>query len=222
MDDLLRVLIDRADISVAVLSTLAVIVSAALTSFAALRRSHDREQLAARVGEVVEAVRVAPTTPASKQTHEKEWQLIQELVRDYHEQALAQARYQFWFSVVAAIAGFAMISTSLWPRGTAEGAETTQLVQTMPGILVEAVAALFFRQATETRNRATELYDRLRADRQRMDSIALVESIEDSGVRSKTKAAIALHLAGLSDSARRDAIEATQVPDGKPGPTTTA
>ena len=56
---------------------------------------------------------------------------------------------------------------------------------------------MFFKQAAETRQRATDLYDRLRRDKQTSDSINLVASIEDVRVRSAVKAQMALHMTGL-------------------------
>ena len=60
-------------------------------------------------------------------------------------------------------------------------------------VIVNAIAALFFRQAEQTRLRATELYDRLRKDRQMTRAEAVVNTIEDSNIRSLAKAQIALH-----------------------------
>jgi hypothetical protein len=70
----------------------------------------------------------------------------------------------------------------------------------LPGAVMDAVAFLFFKQATETRQRATELYDRLRTDKRNTESVNLVSSIEDVKVRSAVKAQIALHMSGLNPS----------------------
>src|SRR5258708_10996516 len=79
------------------------------------------------------------------------------------------------------------------------GASQTVL-KVVSGIAVEAVAALFFKQAAETRERATALYDRLRTDRERAYALSLVESIDNSNVRNAVKAELALHMAGLATS----------------------
>jgi hypothetical protein len=63
---------------------------------------------------------------------------------------------------------------------------------------VDAIAALFFRQAEQTRQRATELYDRLRTDRQMARAETVVDTIEDLSIRSAVKAQIALHMVGLA------------------------
>lgn|SRR4029077_18022313 len=59
----------------------------------------------------------------------------------------------------------------------------------------------FFKQAAEIRQRATELYDRLRQDKQVAESSAIVASIEDVHLRSAVKAQLALHMSGLQPNA---------------------
>jgi hypothetical protein len=120
---------------------------------------------------------------------------VESLINNYHEQALSQARAQFWFSVVAATVGFAWI---LYAGSTVTPENLASLWKTLPGAVMDAVAFLFFRQASETRQRATELYDRLRRDRQMSDSAILVSSIDDVRLRSAVKAQLALHMSGLS------------------------
>jgi hypothetical protein len=121
-------------------------------------------------------------------------QLVEDLVTSYHEQALSQARVQFWFSVVAATFGFIYI---MYAATTADPANLLSYMKTAPGVVVEAIAALFFRQAEQTRQRATELYDRLRTDQMSARAEAVVNSIEDPVMRSAVKAQIALHMIGL-------------------------
>ena len=120
---------------------------------------------------------------------------VETLITSYHEQALGQAKAQFWFSVVAATVGFGWIILAAAFGDTSQAAT---LLKTLPGVVMDAVAFLFFRQASETRQRATELYDRLRKDKQTTESIALVASIDDQRVRSAVKAQLALHMAGLA------------------------
>lgn len=119
---------------------------------------------------------------------------VEKLILGYHEQALSQAKAQFWFSVVAATVGFAWILYG-GSEISADNLATTSRI--LPGVVLDGVAFLFFRQASETRQRATELYDRLRRDKQVAESVALVSSIEDVRVRSAVKAQIALHMSGI-------------------------
>jgi hypothetical protein len=123
------------------------------------------------------------------------WSVVEDLVQSYHRQALDQAKVQFWFSVVAATVGFALI---LYMVLSAETTSTLDLLlRALPGAVIDAVAALFFRQAGETRERATALYDRLRTDNQRTQALAVVTSIENETIRSTVQAQIALHMAGI-------------------------
>jgi hypothetical protein len=124
----------------------------------------------------------------------EERELVEGLVTNYHQQALSQARAQFWFSIVAASVGFMYI---LFAAFAADSKYPISFVSIIPGIVVDAVAALFFRQAEQTRQRATELYDRLRQDRQMSRAEAVVETIDDANIKSAVKAQIALHMAGL-------------------------
>jgi hypothetical protein len=122
---------------------------------------------------------------------------VENLINSYHEQALSQAKVQFWFSVVAASVGFFLIVGSWF---NIQDNFISSLMKTLPGTVMDSVAFLFFRQAAETRQRATDLYDRLRRDKQITESLTLVSSIEDEEIRSVVKAQIALHMAGLQQN----------------------
>jgi ABC-type molybdate transport system substrate-binding protein len=121
--------------------------------------------------------------------------LIGDLVNGYHQQALSQARVQFWFSVVAATLGFIYI---VYSATTTSVDQTASILKILPGVVIDAVALLFFRQAEQTRQRATELYDRLRKDSQMAMAHKILESITDSQIKSLAQAQIALHLSGLT------------------------
>jgi hypothetical protein len=119
---------------------------------------------------------------------------VESLISGYHGQALAQANAQFWFSVGAATVGFGWI---LYAGVDIKPDNFITVLKTLPGVIMNAVAFLFFKQASETRQRATDLYDRLRRDKQTTESVALVAAIRDDRVRSAVQAQIALHMAGL-------------------------
>jgi len=124
------------------------------------------------------------------------WKMVQDLVHGYHVQALSQARVQFWFSVMAATVGFALIIYMV--KGVIGQDNLSIAMNTLPGTVIDIVAGLFFKQANETRHRATELYDRLRTDSQITQSLELVENISDGRLQSLVKAQISLHMAGLT------------------------
>lgn len=110
--------------------------------------------------------------------------------------ALEQARFQFWFSIGAATIGFAWIITA--GAMALNSDSSARLLQVAPGIILDAVAFLFFRQAEETCQRATALYDRLRTDYLKTQAISIVDSIEDTKLRSAIRGQLALHIVGMS------------------------
>ena len=123
--------------------------------------------------------------------------MVETLVQSYHKQALDQAKVQFWVSVAGAMAGLVWIIYSVI---AIDPAHIGTILKILPGVAMDIVAFFFLRQASETRRRATDLYDRLRSDSERLQAVALVESIEDERVRSAVKAQISLHMAGLQPS----------------------
>jgi Cyanobacterial TRADD-N associated 2-Transmembrane domain len=123
------------------------------------------------------------------------WAIVKDLVQGYHRQALDQAKVQFCFSVAAATVGFALIIFMVTTATSVQNADFISKV--FPGAIILSVAALFFRQAGETSQRAAALYDRLRSDNQKRRAFELVADIEDQTVRSVVKAEMALDMAGL-------------------------
>jgi hypothetical protein len=122
---------------------------------------------------------------------------VENLISSYHEQALSQAQVKFWFSVVAATAGFIWI---LYAGMGIKPETASSLMKTLPGVVMDTVPFLFFRQASETRQRATEFYDRLRKDKQMTEAAVLVAAITDEKVRGVVQAQIALHMAGVQQA----------------------
>jgi hypothetical protein len=100
-------------------------------------------------------------------------------------------------SVIAASVGFIYILAYAWV-GLNVGQNTTAIaIQAVPGLVMEVVALLFFKQSEQTRERATALYDRLRQDNQINAARVIVDSIDDVKIRSLVRAQIALHVSGL-------------------------
>lgn len=121
-------------------------------------------------------------------------QLIEDLVKNYHKQALSQAKIQFWFSVFAATIGFTFILYSAFSKETDP---SSMALTILPGVIIDVIAALFFQQAERTRQRATEFYDRLRTDSHAAMAQDLLNKIEDTQIRSIAQAQMALHLSGV-------------------------
>lgn len=123
---------------------------------------------------------------------------IEDLIRTHHEQALTQAAIQFWTSLVASILGFVFIIIMIF---LANGSQWYEYVlKVLPGVIIETVSYLFFKQSSETRSRATEFLNKLRSDDQISKSIVIADSIDDTKLKSIIKAKIALHICGIKDS----------------------
>lgn len=163
-----------------------------------------KEQFSTLLGEI------ASRLPSQNTSSTATANAVENLVNNYHGQALNQAKVQFWFSIGAASVGFAWILIT-----GADIKDVGSVSRTLPGIVMDAVAFLFFRQAAETRQRATELYDRLRKDKLMAESVTLVASIEDSRVRSAVKAQMALHMSGLQPAPIDLGTFLSQDPSGK-------
>lgn len=119
---------------------------------------------------------------------------LHNIITKYHQQALFQANIQFWFSIIAASIGFVFI---LAHANTIELDKLESMIKILPGVIVDAVAYLFFNQAEEARQRATALYDRLRMDNQIKIAQEIIDSIEDPTIKSVMKAQIALKMVDI-------------------------
>lgn len=178
----------------------AVVVTAFTGLFLRRFQNKARVEHSSEVEAIASAVKATAPSSSSGQSREEEWTVVRRLVNEYHGQALSQAKVQFWFSVVAASSGFVLIIVAIIMVLLGRTPIMQASVQLVSGIIIEAVAALFFKQASETRERATALYDRLRTDRERSYALALVETIDENVVRNAIKAELALHMAGLSQT----------------------
>lgn len=143
---------------------------------------------------LVEKIAEAATTNANNKK-DIEWDFIENLINTYHKQALNQASIQFYFSVGAATTGFILIIVMVLTG--ANSGQFELVLKSLPGVAISSVAGLFFKQASETRQRATQLYDRLRKDKQIKEAISLVDSIDDNSIKAVIKAQIALNMSGM-------------------------
>ena len=123
---------------------------------------------------------------------------IEELIKNHHEQAIRQSVIQFWFSLIASIVGFIFIIAIIILSDNIEWYE--YIVKLIPGIIIEAVSALFFSQAKATREQASDFLNKLREDRQYAKSIDIINSINDEKLKSMVKAEIALNLCKINNS----------------------
>jgi hypothetical protein len=121
------------------------------------------------------------------------------LIRNYHEQALHQSKIQFWFSVIAASIGFIFILANVIIYFFNN--EKIYLLNIIPGIVMDAIAFMFFKQSNEVRHRAVEYFDRLRTDNQKQKSLDLVGKITNTKLKDLIYAQIAINMSGVNTTA---------------------
>ena len=145
----------------------------------------------------------APAQAKPQETEKVQFdETIEALITNHHEQALREASTQFWFSLIAACVGFVFIAVTFFSSKDAEW--VSKLVTTIPGVIIEAVSALFFSQSKETRERSSDFLNRLREDRKFEKGIEIANAIQDEPMKAKMLASIALSLCGISSSVLQD------------------
>lgn len=137
-----------------------------------------------------------------------------EQLAQYYAQVLAQSKISFWFSLVAASLGFSVIIIAVFINsGASAGATAAQIIA---GLTMDAVAGLFFVQSKAAQTSMGEFFDKLRRDRQQVESRKLCDSISDNRARDAIKVHLTLHYASIggADSISDAIIKATIVPGG--------
>lgn len=165
-------------------------------------------------GYSLDIVTLEPSGAAPEEKRSADMKIVP-LIENYHKQALSQASILFWFSLGASIFGFIFILIMLFSNTTEIWYE--YIVKSTPGIVMETISVLFFKQARETRERATDFFAKLNYEKQIDKSIAIANTIEDMNVKSNIKAQIALQIIGSSLSANSPgADDKNQVPSPAP------
>jgi len=110
-----------------------------------------------------------------------------EQLANYYTQILAQSKISFWFSLIFASLGFVIIVVAAFLYTDGSGTATT--AQFVAGIIMDAVAGLFFVQSRNAQKSMADFFDKLRSDRMQMESRNLSESI----VNEEAKDALKVH-----------------------------
>lgn len=127
---------------------------------------------------------------------------IEQLAR-YYSQVLAQSKISFWFSLVFASLGFAIIVVAAFLyNSTSPGITVAQFIA---GTIMDAVAGLFFVQSRAAQESMSEFFDKLRKDRMHIESRNLCDTIEDSDVKDALKVRLALYYAGIENDFEKSA-----------------
>jgi hypothetical protein len=118
--------------------------------------------------------------------------LISQLEYRYHFQVLEQANVLFWFSLGMTVIGLLLIIYIIIRGGCSSRYQV--LFNVFPGAMIELLAGLIFRQASEAQRRATIFLDKLRADRRYKDIADLVESVDDRGMQDNIRTCLVLQI----------------------------
>ena len=121
-----------------------------------------------------------------------------EQLTNYYTQILAQSKISFWFSLIFASLGFATIVVAAFLYTDGAGAATA--AQFTAGLIMDAVAGLFFVQSRNAQKSMGEFFDKLRNDRMHMESRNLCDSVEEKSAQDALRVHLALHYAGAPNS----------------------
>lgn len=122
----------------------------------------------------------------------------------YYAQILAQSKISFWFSLVFASLGFGVIIAAVFLYSGSNTGAT--VVQFTAGVVIDAVAALFFVQSKNAQKAMGEFFDKLRRDRQHLESRRLADSVENLAAKDALRVNLSLHYAEVVNA---DAIAKT-------------
>ena len=135
---------------------------------------------------------------AASQIREEEIPFETEQLALYYRQVLSQSKISFWFSLIFASLGFAVIvAAGFLYTGSNAGATVAQFIA---GLVMDAVAALFFTQSRSAQKAMSEFFDKLRRDRQHLESRRLCDAITDPLLQNVLRLQLALHYAEIEDS----------------------
>jgi hypothetical protein len=118
-----------------------------------------------------------------------------EQLAQYYAQVLAQSKISFWFSLLFASLGFAVIVIAGFRYSSASGGAA--VAQFIAGIIMDAVAAMFFVQSKNAQTAMGDFFDKLRRDRQQVESRRLCENIASPAARDALRVQLSLHYADV-------------------------
>lgn len=158
----------------------------------------DLDKSESRAQETSEEFASDNQTDLSLSTNERQFLLL----KQYHAQGLGQSRISFWFSLIFAACGFAVIVVSILTVDKDKSLLTqpNAIISLISGTIIDAVSALFFVQSNKSRELMSTFFEKLRSDRKIEESLKLADSITDENLRSKLKMILSLHFAEIVTS----------------------
>jgi hypothetical protein len=127
-----------------------------------------------------------------------------EQLANYYSVTLGQAKISFWFSLVFASIGFIVIigAAFLYHDGDPMGAS----IKIISGLIIDAVAALFFVQSRRAQEAMGTFFEKLRTDRQFIEARKICEEIKEEEKKDNLKAILVLHYSGLQSTGMLDVL----------------
>lgn len=121
-----------------------------------------------------------------------------EQLTNYYSQILSQSKIAFWFSLVFASLGFVAILIAAFLYSSVTAGST--VAQFIAGVIMEAVASLFFVQSKNAQKSMGDFFDKLRSDRLHLESRKMCEAIQSVPAQDALKLNLALHYAGVASA----------------------
>ncbi|HEY0018554.1 MAG TPA: hypothetical protein VGC13_19760 [Longimicrobium sp.] len=119
-------------------------------------------------------------------------------VFQYYKHILRQAQVSFLFSIAAATLGFGIIvvvGIIIPLMDPAQG--DFRYSGIISGLIIDAVALLFFSRLNQAQKAMTEFFEKLRLDRRVSDALRLCDLVANPDVRSQLQYDLCLHFAGI-------------------------
>jgi hypothetical protein len=143
-----------------------------------------------------EALAFREALEKSKQAPEREALPFEvEQLANYYAQILSQSKVSFWFSLIFASLGFLVIVVAAFLYN--ETSSGSAIAQFVAGIIMDAVAGLFFVQSKNAQKSMGDFFDKLRKDRAHVESRALCEAVTTQEAKDSLRVHLALFYAGV-------------------------
>lgn len=139
-----------------------------------------------------------------------------EQLERYYSQILSQSKISFWFSLVFASLGFAVIVlAAVFHKPETVGVTVTQVIA---GVVMDAVSSLFFIQSRRAHEAMASFFEKLRKDRLHAESRRLCDEVSDARIKDALRVELILHYAEIPDSSSIAARIIKLIPDSDEPP----
>jgi len=140
-----------------------------------------------------------------------------EQLANYYAQILSQSKVAFWFSLIFASLGFMVIVIAAFLYNQTNSGSA--IAQFIAGLIMDAVAGLFFVQSKNAQQSMGEFFDKLRKDRSQAESRALCDAITIPEAKDALRVHLSLFYAGVEshEAVAKSIAETTLVRVAQPG-----